>query len=217
VLKELGVKIDVPVPVVERCLDEIGVAFLFAPRFHPAMKKVGAVRRQLGIKTAFNVLGPLTNPAGAAYQIIGVFQAGLTELMAEVLRRLDSKRAWVFHSQDGMDEISVCDETKITELKDGHITTFMLSPRELNLPPANARELCGADSRYNAEITRGVLSGEIKAAPRSVVVLNAAAGLLVSGKAQDLKSALAMAEASIDSGAALKKLEALKKLTNDVQ
>lgn len=214
VLRALGVRIDTPTAIVERCLDEVGIAFLFAPCFHPAMKRVAAVRKQLGVRTVFNLLGPLNNPAAAEFQVLGVYQETLTERMAEALSNLGTTRAWVVHSADGMDEVSACGPTKVTELDRGRITSFYISPKDIHMDCADAAELVGGESTYNANVTFGVLSGRIKTGPRLAVLLNAAAGLLVTGAAMDFREALDKATESIDSRAALKKLEDLIRLTN---
>lgn len=214
-LQALGIKIDVTPDVAQRCLDHIGISFLFAPAYHPAMKRVGAVRRQLGIRTAFNFLGPINNPAGTVYQIIGVYDERFMTLVAEVLRNLGTRRSWVFHSTDGMDEISANAPTKVIEIQDQEITTLHITPETVGLRRVDGyHEMAGGDRAHNARITDGVLSGQIKSAPRSVVLMNAAAGLFVAGRAPSLREALAMAEHAIDSGAAGQKLEDLKRMTN---
>jgi len=214
-LQALGVRIDADPAVAGRCLDEIGMTFLFAPRYHPAMKRVGAVRKQLGIRTAFNFLGPINNPAATTYQIIGVYDERFMPLLAEVLRNLGTRRAWVFHSTDGMDEISAGAPTRVVEVVDGAVSTFQVTPESFGLAAVDGyHEMAGGDREYNARLALGVLTGEVRSAARSVVLINAAAGLFVAGRAPSLRAAMVMAEHSVDSGAARRKLEALAAMTN---
>jgi len=214
VLAAAGVNIMAPPPVVEKALKEIGIAFFFAPLFHPAMKHAIGPRREIGIRTVFNILGPLSNPVGAHAQVLGVYDAELTETMARVLGELGSDSAYVVHGLDGLDEITLTTRTKISALKDGKVETFHVSPEELGLEPCEPAALQGGSAKENAEMMRSVFSGE-KGPLRDVVLLNAAATLVVAGEAADLKEGLEHAARSVDSGAAMEKLDALMKLTNE--
>jgi anthranilate synthase/phosphoribosyltransferase len=212
VLAAAGVDIMAPVPVVEKALKDNGIAFFFAPLFHPAMKHALGPRREIGIRTVFNILGPLSNPAGAQAQVIGVYDANLTEVMAKVLGELGSKSAWVVHGLDGLDEITLTAKTKVSALRDGKVTTFYISPEEVGLEPCEPAALLGGTAKENAATLKEVLAG--KPGPiRDVVLLNAAATLVVAGKAKDLKEGIALAAKSVDSGAARKKLEGLVRAT----
>ena len=207
VLEACGAKIDWPPAQAEKCLNEVGVAFLFAPLFHPAMKNVMPVRKELGIRTVFNILGPLTNPAGATGQILGVFKPELTEIMADVLGRLGCKRAFVVHGHDGLDEFTLSDATRVSELNTGQIKTYDVTPEELGLTRAPRETVRGGTAADNAAILKAILSGADKGPRRDVVLMNAAAALVTAGRAADLKSGLAAAQKSIDSGTAHSKLE----------
>ncbi|MBI4745909.1 MAG: anthranilate phosphoribosyltransferase [Deltaproteobacteria bacterium] len=213
VLKSLGVNIEAEVQKVEECLDSIGIGFLFAPLMHGAMKYAAPVRREIGIRTVFNILGPLTNPAGAQYQVLGVYRSELTEMLAEVLRNLGSVRAFVVSGNDGLDEITLTAETKVSELKDGVVNTYYIKPEDFGMTRCKLFELQGGDPDDNAGIIREILKGE-KGAKRDVVVLNAAAAITASGKANDIKDGIKLAEEAIDSGKALEKLERLIEITN---
>jgi anthranilate phosphoribosyltransferase len=212
VLEALGVEINLPPEAVAACLDHVGVGFLFAPIFHQAMKHAAAPRREIGIRTAFNLLGPLTNPAGAAYQVVGVYDPELTEVLAQVLHRLGCRRAFVLHGSDGLDEATISGATKVTELNDGVIRTCYINPADAGLPPASLKEIQGKDASYNARIILEVFSGKPGPA-RNVVLLNAAFGFIAAGKAMDLREGVEMAALSIDSGAALAKLEEMREFT----
>lgn len=212
VLAAAGVNLMAPVPVVEKALKDNSIAFFFAPLFHPAMKHALGPRREIGIRTVFNILGPLSNPAGAQAQLIGVYDADLTEKMAAVLGELGLKSAWVVHGLDGLDEITLTAKTKVSALRDGKVETFYIDPVGLGLEPCEPKDLVGGTAAENAATLREVLGG--KPGPiREVVLLNAAAVLVVAGAAKDLKEGLAKAAKSIDSKAALKKLDGLVKLT----
>lgn len=213
-LEALGMRLDVVPEVVEEAVQEIGIGFLFAPLFHGAMRYAAKARKEVGIRSIFNMLGPLTNPAGANCQLLGVYAPELTEMFAEALRLLGSRRAFVVHGHDGLDEITICAPTRVSELNDGLIRTYDLTPDQLLGRSARPEELEGGDPATNAQITRQILAGD-KGAKRDVVVVNAAAALVAAGKASDLKDALKQAEASIDSGAAADKLNALIQYTND--
>ena len=213
VLQALGVKVDLTETEAGRCLDEIGVGFLFAPALHAAMKHAAIPRRELGVRTFFNLLGPLSNPAGAKRQLVGVFDGDFVEPVAEVLARLGAERAWVVHGLDGMDELTTCDETRVAEVRDGKVRGFYLNARDLGLPEADPKDLLGGDAAANAKATLAVLAGD-KGPHRDIVLLNAAAALLIGGAAETIQAALPLAASSIDSGSAGKKLEALKRLSS---
>jgi anthranilate phosphoribosyltransferase len=200
VFEALGVNIAAPPTVVEHCLTEAGIAFLFAPVFHPSMRNVADLRRELGVRTAFNLLGPLTNPTRPTRQLIGVPRPELTELMARSLALLGSARAWVVHGADGLDEISTTGYTKVSESRGGTVNTFYLHPGDVGLPKAPAAALAGGDAATNAEITRDVLRGT-RGHARDIVVLNAGAVLLLAGSVDTLRDGIARAGDAIDSGA----------------
>jgi anthranilate phosphoribosyltransferase len=208
VFAALGVDIGAPPATVERSLHETGIAFLFAPTFHPAMRHAAETRRDLGIRTAFNLLGPLTNPAAPARQIVGVPRPELTELIAHSLRLLGSERAWVVHGSDGIDELSTSGYTKISECRDGRVRTFYIHPAELGLPRSRPDALLGGDAEDNAAIIRAVLAGE-KGPARDVVLLNAGSGLFVAGAAPSLLEGVRLAAAALDGGAAARTLDAM--------
>jgi anthranilate phosphoribosyltransferase len=208
VFEALGVRVTATPAVVERCLADAGVGFFFAPTFHPSMRHAAQVRRDLGVRTAFNLLGPLTNPAGATRQIVGVPRPELTELLARSLMLLGSERAWVVHGADGIDEISTAGYTKISECRQGSVNTFYLHPADVGLPKASLSALKGGDAQENARIIRRVLDGE-RGAPRDVVLLNAGAGLLIAGQAPTVQEGIARAARAIDSGAAANTLDRL--------
>lgn len=209
VLGELGFNLDVHASVMEHCLQEEGIAFLFAPKMHPAMRFAAPVRKALGFRTIFNLLGPLVNPAGATGQVVGVFEAGYTEFVAECLNRMGVRRAFVVHAADGMDEISVCTPTRVSELRDCSIKTSEFNPRKYFPDGANFSDLKGGDAKENAQILLDVLSGKLRNGARDICLLNAAAAIVVGGKTDDFGAALEMARDSLDSGAALKKLKTL--------
>lgn len=209
VLGELGFNLDVHASVMEHCLQEEGIAFLFAPKMHPAMRFAAPVRKALGFRTIFNLLGPLVNPAGASGQVVGVFEAGYTEFVAECLNRMGVRRAFVVHAADGMDEISVCTPTRVSELRDCSIKTSEFNPRKYFPDGANFSDLKGGDAKVNAQILLDVLSGKLRNGARDICLLNAAAAIVVGGKTDDFGAALEMARDSLDSGAALKKLKTL--------
>jgi anthranilate phosphoribosyltransferase len=212
VLQALGVKVTLTAEQAGRCLDEIGVGFLFAPALHGAMKHAAVPRSEMGVRTFFNLLGPLSNPAGASRQLVGVFDGDWVEPIAQVLANLGAERAWVVHGLDGLDELTVCDETRVAEVKDGKVRGFYINAEDLGITLARPADLLGGDAAANAADTLAVLKGQ--AGPkRDIVVLNAAAALLVAGKAADLKEGMALAAKSIDSGAAMNKLDELKRLS----
>ncbi|NOY64162.1 MAG: anthranilate phosphoribosyltransferase [Nitrospirae bacterium] len=205
-LEALGVKIDLKPEDVEKCLFETGFGFLFAPLFHPAMKYAIGPRREMGIRTIFNILGPITNPAGAKRQILGVFSDRLTEPLAHVLGRLGAEEAMVFHGEDGLDEITITNGTRVSHLKSGSVENIILSPEDFGFERAPMENIIGGDANQNAEITISILKGE-KGPRRNVVVMNSAATLVVANRASDLRDAAAMVQEAIDSGAAYKKLQ----------
>jgi anthranilate phosphoribosyltransferase len=194
--------------VVERTLHEANIAFFFAPTFHPSMRHAAPTRKELGIRTAFNLLGPLTNPAGARRQVVGVPKPELTELLARALLMLGSDRAWVVHGADGIDEISTTGHTKVSECRAGAVNTFYIHPADFGIPKASPADLVGGDAVRNAEIVRSVLGGAPGAA-RDVVLLNAGVGLFVSGHSTSVQDGIARAAAAIDSGAAQKTLDSM--------
>ena len=214
VMTALGVNVSAAPQISERCLNEIGICFMFAPLYHRATARVASVRRELGIHTTFNLLGPLSNPAGAPRQIIGVWQADLVERLANVLAALGTKRAWVVHGEDGLDEITLAGKTFVAEAQDGTVRTFAIEPQDFGLCRGALDHLRGGDAKANAHLIREVLSATRGDEARGLVVANAAAALFVGGVADDLLEAAALAEKSIDSGAALMKLEQLVKVTN---
>lgn len=213
VLKALGVNIDIPKEKVEQSLDTVGIGFLFAPMLHPAMKFAGPVRAALSMRTIFNVLGPLTNPAGARRQVLGVFRRGLTETLAEVLLDLGTERALVVHGTGGMDELSTIGETKVSEIRDGAITTTTFHHSSVGIASADLAHLAGGDASTNAAIIRGILTGST-GAPRDITVLNAGAALYVYGISASIREGVALAAESIASGAAEQKLNELIGFTN---
>ncbi|MDD5473445.1 MAG: anthranilate phosphoribosyltransferase [Candidatus Methanoperedens sp.] len=213
VLKELGVKIDAPPQDVEKTIEKVGIGFMLAPVFHPSMKRVAQIRRDLGFRTVFNILGPLTNPANAKAQVIGVFDSSLCETMANVLSILGTKRALVVHGS-GLDEISNTGETRIVELNGRKITKYTVTPEKLGIKRALISEIAGGTPEENARDIVDVLKGK-QGAKRDIITINAGAALLVSGKADTLASGITMAARSIDSGAALKKLEDFVKTAGD--
>ena len=213
VVEALGVKIELEPERIAACIDEVGIGFLHAPLLHEAMKYVAPARRQMGIRTIFNMLGPLTNPAGANAQVIGVYAAHLTEVLAEVLRALGSTRALVVHGSDGLDEITISAESKVTELKDGELTTYTVKPEDFGLRRATLEEVRGGDARQNSQIILEVLEGS-EGPRRDVVLLNAAAALVASSRASDFLEGVRLAADSIDTGRARAKLERLIEFTN---
>jgi anthranilate phosphoribosyltransferase len=213
VLEELGINIDLSPEGAEQCLNEMGIVFLFAPIYHPAMKNVSQLRKDIGIRTIFNVLGPITNPAGIKHQVMGVYSEVLVEPMAKVLRNLGYVRAMVVHGTDRLDEITVTGKTQIAELKDGMVKMYQFDPAEFGFKRRKLEELKGGNAEENAQILVSILRGEEREAKREIAVLNAAAGILVAGRAGDMKEAIAMAEESIDSMKALNKLNDLIKFT----
>ena len=211
-LMKLGVTLDVAPETVEECVRDVGIGFLFAPKLHPAMKHAMGPRRELGVRTIFNMLGPLTNPAGAKSQIIGVFSPELTELFAHVLRLLGTHHAFIVHGKDGMDEITTTTTTRVSELASGKVRTYELDPLDFIESYASASDLAGGDPAANAAITRSVLSGD-QGPRRDIVCLNAAAAIVAGGKADDLKQGWKTAQEAIDSGKANIALDGLIQAT----
>ncbi len=201
VFEALGVGVLASPAVVERCLAGAGIAFFFAPTFHPSMRHAAATRRELGVRTAFNLLGPLTNPAGATRQLVGVPRAEFTELMARALMLLGSERAWVVHAADGIDEISTTGYTKVSECRGGTVNTFYLHPADVGLPKATSESLKGGTSHDNAKIIQRLLAGE-RGPARDVVLMNAGAALLIAGEASSVHDGIGRAAQAIDSGEA---------------
>jgi anthranilate phosphoribosyltransferase len=209
----LGVLIAAEPPVVERCLEEAGIAFFFAPTFHPSMRHAGPTRKELGVRTAFNLLGPLTNPAGASRQLVGVPRPELTELVARSLALLGSERAWVVHGADGLDEISTTGYTKVSECRGGAVNTFYVHPADFGLPKAHPTQLAGGDAVANAVIARRILAGE-HGAPRDIVLLNTAASLLIAERVGSVQEGIQLAARAIDEGRAARVLETLASMSN---
>jgi anthranilate phosphoribosyltransferase len=209
------VSLELTAEQVGRCVAEVGIGFLYAPLLHTAMKHVMTARREIGIRTVFNLLGPLTNPAGANAQIIGVAAAALTEPLARVLAELGTYRAFVVHGADGLDEISNTGESRVSEVREGLVRTFTVRPEDFGLPRASIRELLGGDRAQNAEIIRAVLGGD-PGPRRDIVLMNAAAALVAGGKARDLKEGAGLAARSIDDGRARERLERLVSLTREL-
>ncbi|MGP8153063.1 MAG: anthranilate phosphoribosyltransferase [Smithella sp.] len=213
VLEALGVNISADQDIVEECIQQIGIGFLFAPKLHGAMKYAIGPRREIGIRTIFNLLGPLTNPAGATAQLLGVYDTKLTEMFADVLKNMGTKRAFVVHGLDGLDEVTITGETRIAELKDGIVRTYNINPMDYFGRIDPLETIRGGNPSVNAQITKDVLSGK-KGACRNVVLINAAVAIVAGDKAQNLKDGLVVAADCIDSSAAIKKLQTLIELSN---
>jgi anthranilate phosphoribosyltransferase len=201
VLDALGIKVDLGPDAIARCIREAGIGFMFAPVHHPAMKNVGPTRVELGTRTIFNLLGPLSNPAGVTRQMVGVFSKQWVEPLAHVLNNLGAERAFVVHGSDGLDEITTSGPTSVASLENGKVTTFEMSPEDVGLRKVKPEALRGGDAATNADALKAVLSGE-DGAYREVVLMNAAAALVVAGRAEDMHGGVALAKRSIDSGAA---------------
>jgi anthranilate phosphoribosyltransferase len=213
VMEALGVNINLPLARIVACLEEVGIAFLFAPAIHSAMKYVQSVRRELRLRTVFNLLGPLTNPAHASAQVVGVYSAALVEKLAEALSMLGLHRALVVHGLDGLDEITITGPTRIAEARDGAVRTYEVTPEEFGMKRGTLDDIGGGDAAANADIIRDILAGK-KSHRRDVVLLNAAAALVAAGRADHLADALPLASKSIDSGAAANKLKAMVRFSN---
>lgn len=212
VLGALGVNVEVSKDVVERSISEIGIGFLFAPRLHPAFKAVAGIRRELGVRTIFNLLGPLANPAGARHQVMGVYEPRWVPIIGGVLAALGAAHAFVVHGE-GLDEIAITGMTHVCEVKDGKVERFAMVPEDVGLPRHPEAEIVGGDADRNARILRDVLSGQ-KGGPRDAVLVNAAAALVCAGAARDVREGVGIAAESIDRGAAAEKLARLVAITN---
>lgn len=216
VLEALGVNITLPAEKSAKLLKEIGICFLYAQNYHIAMKYVAPVRRELGIRTIFNILGPLANPAGASMQVMGVYDAALVEPLAKVLANLGVRRAMVVYGEDGLDEISMSAPTKICEVRDGHFKSYEVTPEVFGFKACSKSELVGGAPSENAAITRDILSGKEMGAKRKAVVLNAGAALYIAGQAESFADGVELAEMTIDSGAAMRKLDEFIKRSNEI-
>jgi anthranilate phosphoribosyltransferase len=202
-------KLDMTPADVERSIEEIGIGFMFAPTFHGAMKHAIGPRREIGIRTVFNILGPLTNPADAQAQVVGVYDPTLTEKIANVLKNLGVERCMVVHGLEGMDELSTVSKTQVSELKDSEVSTYTLKPEDFGLKRASTTDVAGWDARYNAGVAMEILKDKTMEPKRDIVVLNAAAGIYVGGRAESMEEGMEIATASIESGEAFEKLKAL--------
>ncbi len=215
VLEALGVKIDLPPDKVEKCIFETGFGFLYAPIFHPAMRYAIGPRREISIRTIFNILGPLTNPAGAKRQVLGVFADKLTEPLAQVLGNLGTEDTMVVHGEDGLDEITISDGTKVSRCRGGKVDTFFITPEDFGLQRADVENLSGGDKDTNAGLLMAVLKGE-RGPKRDIVLMNASAALVISDKAKDFRDAVLIVSDAVDSGRALKKLEEIVRVSNSL-
>ncbi len=213
VLETLGVKLEIGPDLVKKCIEEVGIGFIFAPVFHNAMKYAIEPRREIGIRTIFNILGPLSNPANAVSQVLGVYEARLTEVLAHVLKNIGASRAFVVHGMDGLDEITITAKTMITELKNGRIMSYYITPEKFRMKRASLKDIKGSSAKENAEITLSILKGE-RGPRRDVTILNAAAAIVSGFKARNFNEGIKLAADSIDLGRALDKLLKLKELTN---
>ena len=213
-LEALGIHLDSPPDIVEAAVAEIGIGFLFAPVYHSAMKYAARARKEIGLRSIFNMLGPLTNPAGANCQLIGVYAPELTEMVASALLLLGSRRVLVVHGHDGLDEISVCAPTRVSELTDGHIRTYDIYPEQFFSEVTDPADLTGGGPAVNAAITRRILEGDT-GPRRNIVLINTAAALMAAGRAENLKEGITLAETAIDSGQAMAKLDTLVRFTTE--
>lgn len=214
VLEALGVKIDMSLDKVKRCVDKAGIGFLFAPYYHLSMKNVAGPRRELGTRTIFNILGPLTNPAYVKGQVVGVYDGGLTRKIAEVLRNLGTKKALVVHGMDGLDEITTTTKTMVSEIKEGKIFDYEIDPQDYDIPYARLEDISGSDAQYNADLIMRIFKGE-EGPARDIVLLNAAAALYVGNAAEDIKEGLEKAAQVIHSGAAYEKLKEFVRVSRE--
>ena len=214
VLEMLGVKLDADIATLERCLNELSIAFLMAPRFHTAMRHVAPIRQELGIRTIFNILGPLSNPAQPPFQLLGVYSKELLDPMVQVLKNLGLQTAWVVHGHDGLDELTLSGTSFVAQLKDGAVTHFEITPEDAGLPRALLDDVKGGDASANAEALKHALSG-VASAHRNAIVYNAAAGLLIAGKVSTLQDGAALASEAIDSGQAFRILQKLVVMSNE--
>ena len=214
VLEALGVNISADPDVVEKCVEEVGIGFKFAPHFNPAMKYVGPVRKEMGIRTVFNILGPLSNPSRAKAMVVGVYSPSLTEVIAGTMANLDVKRGFVVSGEDNMDEFTLTGPSTVSEIKDGKVETYEITPEQFGLKRCKIEDLQGGDGTVNAQITKDILSGKERGAKREIVLLNAGAALYIGGKAESIEEGIRIAGETIDSGKAMETLEAMVKATN---
>ena len=214
VLEALGVNISADPDVVEKCVEEVGIGFMFAPHFNPAMKYVGPVRKEMGIRTVFNILGPLSNPSRAKAMVVGVYSPSLTEVIAGTMANLDVKRGFVVSGEDNMDELTLTGSSTVSEIKDGEVETYEITPEQFGLKRCKIEDLQGGDGTVNAQITKDILSGKERGAKREIVLLNAGAALYIGGKAESIEEGIRIAGETIDSGKAMETLEAMVKATN---
>jgi anthranilate phosphoribosyltransferase len=215
VLETLGVRLDISPHDVQRGIQEVGIGFMFAPLFHKAMKYAAGPRKELGLRTIFNVLGPLTNPAGASAQVLGVYDLSLTEKIAQVLGRLGTRQAFVVCGEGTFDEISICSPTQISHLKDGQVSSYTISPEDYGLQRASIDSIKGGDALENAQIIRNIMDGQ-EGPKKDMVLLNAGAAFVASGLDQNLKDGIQRAEETIDSGEAKRKLDQFIEFTNSL-
>jgi anthranilate phosphoribosyltransferase len=215
VLEKLGVNLNISAMDVERCINETGIGFLFAPQFHGAMKYAAGPRKEIGIRSVFNLLGPLTNPAGATVLLLGVYNLNLTEKIAMVLNRLGVKEAFVVCGEGNLDEISICGFTKVSHIKNGKVNTFEITPEDAGLKKYDIKDIEGGDAGYNAGIIKDILDG-MKGPKRDMVLFNASAAFVAAGYAKDFKDGVRLGEKTIDSGMAKTKLEELIRFTNNL-
>lgn len=214
VLEALGVNISADPDVVEKCVEEVGIGFMFAPHFNPAMKYVGPVRKEMGIRTVFNILGPLSNPSRAKAMVVGVYSPSLTEVIAGTMANLVVKRGFVVSGEDNMDEFTLTGPSTVSEIKDGKVETYEITPEQFGLKRCKIEDLQGGDGTVNAQITKDILSGKERGAKREIVLLNAGAALYIGGKAESIEEGIRIAGETIDSGKAMETLEAMVKATN---
>lgn len=214
VLEALGVNISADPSVVEKCVETVGIGFMFAPHFNPAMRFVGKVRKDLGFRTAFNILGPLSNPSRAKSMVVGVYDPKLTETIAGAMMNMGVERGFVVSGEDNMDEFTLTGETNVSEIKDGRVETYTVTPEQFGLQRCSLEDIQGGDGTVNARITKDILSGTERGAKRDIVLLNAGAALYIAGKAADIKEGIRIAAETIDSGAAVKTLASLVAATN---
>lgn len=214
VLEALGVNISADPDVVEKCVEEVGIGFMFAPHFNPAMKYVGPVRKEMGIRTVFNILGPLSNPSRAKAMVVGVYSPSLTEVIAGTMANLDVKRGFVVSGEDNMDEFTLTGSSTVSEIKDGKVETYEITPEQFGLKRCKIEELQGGDGAVNAQITKDILSGKERGAKREIVLLNAGAALYIGGKVDSIEEGIRIAGEIIDSGKAMETLESMVKATN---
>ena len=214
-LEALGVNISADPDVVEKCVEEVGIGFMFAPHFNPAMKYVGPVRKEMGIRTVFNILGPLSNPSRAKAMVVGVYSPSLTEVIAGTMANLGVKRGFVVSGEDNMDEFTLTGPSTVSEIKDGKVKTYEITPEQFGLTRCKMEELQGGNGTVNAQITKDILSGKERGAKREIVLLNAGATLYIGGKADSIEEGIRIAGETIDSGKAMETLEAMVKATNE--